>query len=137
MPASCDTSILVPALLGWHAHHRAAREQLARTDAIPDHVLVEAYAVLTRLPDARRPPGPVAAEALRALPHGVLELPGRDRLDLLERLGRHRVTGGAAYDGLVAEVARRHGHRLLSADHRARATYDAVGVDYTLIDLSA
>ncbi|MEX0427861.1 PIN domain-containing protein [Nocardioides sp. DS6] len=45
------------------------------------------------------------------------------------------VGGGATYDALIAATAQHHEHRLLTADRRARATYDALGVDYEVVDL--
>jgi predicted nucleic acid-binding protein len=39
-----------------------------------------------------------------------------------------RITGGAVYDALVAAVAREQGLPLLSADDRARPTYEAMGI---------
>jgi predicted nucleic acid-binding protein len=39
-----------------------------------------------------------------------------------------RITGGAVYDALVAAVAREHGLPLLTADDRARPTYEAMGI---------
>jgi len=54
---------------------------------------------------------------------------------LLSRCGPLGIVGGAVYDALVGEAARLAGCRLLSRDHRARRTYDLLGVDHELIEV--
>jgi len=49
---------------------------------------------------------------------------------LLPLLSAEGVRGGAIYDALVAATASHQGTTLLTRDHRARVTYDLVGVDY-------
>jgi predicted nucleic acid-binding protein len=44
------------------------------------------------------------------------------------------VRGGALYDALIAATAVRHDADLLSADSRARATYDAMGAHARYLD---
>jgi predicted nucleic acid-binding protein len=44
------------------------------------------------------------------------------------------VRGGALYDALIAATAVRHDADLLSADGRARATYDAMGAHTRYLD---
>lgn len=63
----------------------------------------------------------------------AIALPAGASRDLVERLGRARITGGSAYDALVAATSRHHGLRLLTRDRRARATYDVIGVEYTVL----
>lgn len=50
---ACDTSVLVAGFARWHAEHALAAAALHRVDAVVDHVAVETFSVLTRLP----PPG--------------------------------------------------------------------------------
>ena len=46
---------------------------------------------------------------------------------------RQRIGGGAAYDALVAATAKHHGLALVTADRRARRTYEAMGVQIQLL----
>lgn len=131
---TCDTSVLVPVLLSWHENHRAARRAvLGEVQHVPAHVLLETYSVLTRLPAPHRISPVSAADAVARLPMTALVLPGDAHSGLVNDLGRARVRGGAVYDALVAATARHHGLRLLTRDRRARATYDVVGVEYTVL----
>jgi predicted nucleic acid-binding protein len=131
---TCDTSVLVPALVSWHPHHdsarRAVREGLER---VPAHVLLECHSVLTRLPAPHRISPDRAAEVLTHLDVKAVSLPASRHRDLIADLGLARIKGGAVYDALVAATARHHDLRLLTRDRRARATYDAIGVGYTLL----
>jgi predicted nucleic acid-binding protein len=43
------------------------------------------------------------------------------------------LTGGAAYDALIAATALRAGASLVSLDRRALATYQTVGVGFELL----
>lgn len=126
---TCDTSVLVPALAAWHPEHERARALVTeRVSAIPAHVLLECYSVLTRLPGVHRVRPEHAADAVAGLTHSVLALPGDLVTPLIADLARVGVRGGAVYDALVAATARHHGALLHSADRRARSVYDAVGV---------
>jgi len=55
-----DTSCIVAALCAWHAHHARAAAEIERRlaagqqPATAAHALLEAYAVLTRLPAPHR-----------------------------------------------------------------------------------
>lgn len=53
--------------------------------------------------------------------------------NLLDRLAESDVTGGAAYDAVVAESARLGDVRLVSLDTRAARTYESVGVAYEIL----
>lgn len=127
-PLTCDTSVLVPALAEWHPDHQRARLALHDVTAVPAHVLLECYSVLTRLPQPHRIAPGVAAAAVAGLSWTTLILPGGRLPALLLKLAEHNIAGGAAYDGLVAATALHHGYALRSADQRARRTYDVVGV---------
>ena len=100
--ATCDTSVLVPFLLPWHERHERARAALAeRVDAVPAHVFLECYSVLTRLPAPHRLSAKSAGELLGALGWDVLELWSDRYRDLVVTLSRGGISGGAVYDGLV------------------------------------
>lgn len=131
--ATCDTSVLVPALAAWHGDHGTARRALLRVAALPAHVLIEAYSVFTRLPAPHRVDAADAASAIGALDLELLQLPGGEHRTLVRRLAEAGVSGGAVYDGLVAAAAAHHGLLLLTRDRRARATYDVVGARYALV----
>jgi toxin FitB len=128
--ASCDTSVLVAAVLSWHPHHDAAREALHTVDvAVPTPVVVESYSVLTRMPGARRLAPDVAFALIDDVSTRVISLPAEDLLAELRGLSSREVSGGSVYDALIAATARAHQLTLLTMDRRARRTYDAVGAE--------
>ena len=126
-----DSSVVVAALAPWHEAHAAARRALR--DARPDliaHVAFETTAVLSRLREGHRVAPAVVAEALRrGFPARWLTLDGMRTRRALEAAVTAGLRGGALYDALIAATAAHHGLRLLSADRRARRTYEALGVD--------
>jgi predicted nucleic acid-binding protein len=126
-----DSSVVVAALAPWHEAHEAARTALR--DARPSliaHVAIETTAVLSRMPQGHRIAPGVALEALRlGFSARWLALDGtrtRRALDVAVAAG---LRGGALYDALIAATASHHGLQLLSADGRARRTYEALGAD--------
>lgn len=122
------------ALSRWHEQHAPAAEAVAGVRALPSHVALEAYSVLTRLPGGLAVPGPLAAAVLaERFDEPVLGLTARDRAGLVGRLTRAGVLGGAAYDGLVALEAHAHGRTLTTLDRRAQGTYQRLGVVSELI----
>lgn len=132
--AVCDTSVLVAALSAWHpAHDRALDAVSTRVSALPGHVLLECFSVLTRLPAPHRVSPAVAATALGDVRLDVLVLPPEKHAGLVASLATGGVRGGATYDGLVAAVARHHDRLLLTLDRRARATYDVVGATFEVL----
>jgi predicted nucleic acid-binding protein len=108
-----DTSCLVAAALAQHEHHRATVADLARrrtaghTFVMAAHALLEAYAVLTRLP----PPHRLApADALAVLDRNwgkaeTVALTGAESWRLLREQGGAGVGGGRIYDGCIAACA--------------------------------
>lgn len=133
-PVSCDSSVLVAALSTWHpAHAPCLAAARSRVTAVAPHVLTETYATLTRLPSGHRVTPVTALASLKALSYDLLSLPPSRHLALLASLADGGVTGGSAYDGVIAATAAHHGYLLLSLDRRAERTYRAVGVDYELI----
>ncbi|GAC1528458.1 MAG: hypothetical protein NVS2B6_16420 [Thermoleophilaceae bacterium] len=99
--------------------------------ALPAHVLLEAYSVLTRLPSGLAVPATVAADVLaRRFADRPLRLPDPERGALNATLAAAGVFGGAGYDGLVALEAHAHGHALITLDKRAQETYGRLGVAF-------
>jgi predicted nucleic acid-binding protein len=131
---TADTSVTVAALtssLPAHAITYAALE--GRELRLVDHVLLETYSVLTRLP-AIRLPQELAAELLRRrFPAPVLSLPTDQRARLVDRMAMAGVARGAVYDGLIAASAAHHEALILSLDRRATRTYEALGARFRLL----
>jgi predicted nucleic acid-binding protein len=105
---------MVAAVCSWHERHAAVAAEIEqRLDArgrlaIPAHALVEAYAVLTRLPAPHRV-APADAWALLTAnfvePAEVVALEGQAHAVLLARLAAAGTGGGRTYDALIAEQA--------------------------------
>jgi len=124
-----DTSTALALMLEDHERHGAVLSAArSRRLGLAGHAWFEAYSVLTRLPSGRRrsPSG-----AHRLLAHNFPNsrfLDAEDMDSLGAELAERGISGGAVYDALVAAAARQHGLRLLTADARARPTYEAMGV---------
>jgi len=132
--ATCDTSVVVAALATWHPLHEVAAGALSRqVTALPAHVLVETYSVLTRLPTPHRMSPEDAGQALSALRFEVITLPGNAHGELVTTLARAGVRGGAIYDALVGATARHHGLTLITADRRARPVYELAEVEVSML----
>ena len=103
---------------------------------VPGHALLEAYSVLTRMPAPLRLPADTAHDLLqRWFPRDrVLAAPAALQREALARLHAAGISGGAVYDGLIALTVQEHRERLLTFDQRAVRTYEALGVDYELIE---
>jgi hypothetical protein len=102
--------------------------------ALPAHVTLEAFSLLTRLPGGLAVPAATAASVLTLrFDEAPLGLPDEARHGLLESLAAAGVFGGAAYDGLVALEAAAHDRTLLTLDERAQATYRRLGVRFRSI----
>ncbi len=120
----------MPLLVTSHPQHVAVSQwAIGRRLGLSGHALAETYSVLTRLPgDARVDP----TDAVTLIDENFPE-PLQLRADAAR--GAHRdfarrgIAGGATYDGLVALAAREHGAVLVTRDARAKATYDALGVN--------
>ena len=133
MTSTCDTSVLVSALLAWHPGHEDCRAALRSVSQVPVHVLVECYSVITRLPAPHRVSPRDAGAVLVALPLKPVSLPAARQASLVPECARLGIRGGAVYDALVARTAAHHSLELVTRDHRARATYDHLGVRYALV----
>lgn len=131
---AADTSLVVAAFASWHEKHAPAREALDAGVRLPEHCALETYSVLTRLPAPHRAPGDVVRDflAARFLEPFLRLAPGAYRGFLLG-LWEREVTGGAAYDALVAATAAEHSAELLTCDRRAIATYERYGVRTRLL----
>lgn len=129
-----DTSVVVASFASWHEGHERAAEVVALGVRLPAHCALECYSVLTRLPPPHRVAGALARDFLASrFTEPPLVLAPPDHLALLDRLVARAITGGAAYDALVAMTAARHGARLFSRDRRAARVYEALDIEFELI----
>ncbi len=130
---ACDTSVLLPSLLSWHQAHTRCASALAQQDfAVPAHVLLETFSVLTRLPENRLAPEGAAA-LIAGVDAPLIDLPAAEHRRVVAALGARGIGGGATYDALVGATASYHGMTLLTADLRAPRTYEAVGAAYRTV----
>jgi len=122
-----DASVVIAAFAAWHEHHAIARKAMASRPRLVAHTAVEFYSVLPgcrcrTVPSRDRARFPCRA-VHRAVPHSVRER----HQELLTTAAAGQIFGGAVYDALIARTAAEHQATLLSLDHRATATYEAVG----------
>lgn len=129
-----DTSVAVPLLISAHtAHASVTRWADGKSLVLSGHALPETYAVITRLPgDARVLPRD-AATLIDDNFGAPLMLEAGVAVELHRTLASAGLSGGSTYDGLVALAARESGLPIATRDARARATYDALGVDTVLL----
>jgi hypothetical protein len=122
---------VIAALSAWHDAHEAAARAIAGVRALPAHVLIEAYSVLTRLPGGLALPAQAAFELLdRRFDEPPLALSASQRRRALGPLATAGIAGGATYDGLVGLEANAHGRTLITLDRRAQETYRRLGVPF-------
>lgn len=110
-----DANCLIAAAIAQHEHHRATIAELSRRRSanqvmvIAAHALLEAYAVLTRLP----PPHRLApSDALAVLDRNwgdaeTVALTASETWRALRELAATGITGGRIYDGCIAASARK------------------------------
>jgi predicted nucleic acid-binding protein len=129
-----DTSAAIALVLEDHEAHRAILAAVrGRTLGLAGHAWFETYSVLTRLPAGlRRTPSDAHRILTQNFPASA-HLGKAAAAELASELPKLHIAGGAVDDALVAAAARQTGRRLLSADTRARATYDALGVEVELV----
>ncbi|MCL4813543.1 MAG: PIN domain-containing protein [Vicinamibacteraceae bacterium] len=117
-----DTSCIVAAVCSWHERHAVVAAEIERRldegarMTIPAHALVEAYAVLTRLPAPHRlAPADAWALVKANFVDGVrvVALPAAAHARLLARLAVAGTAGGRTYDALIAEQVGRAGTDVL------------------------
>lgn len=131
---TADTSVVVAAVsVALPAHEIALAAITGLELRLVDHVLLETYSVLTRLPEIRMAHEVVAEVLQRRFPGVPLSLPPRERADLVRRLAASGVARGAVYDGLIAATAAHHGALILSLDRRAARTYEALGARFRML----
>lgn len=124
-----DTSVAVALSVADHEHHGPTLRGLAgRRLGLAGHAAFETFSVLTRLPPpARRMPETIARLLAANFPETRF-LGAAAAAELLGRLNRLGVSGGAVYDALVGAVAVEHNLPLATRDRRAIATYRALAV---------
>lgn len=112
-----ESSCLVALACAWHEHHEATRADLERREKSGESILlacysiIEAYAVLTRLP----PPHRRSPEEAHAILSGSwkdcesVSLSRREYWELLDSVRSASISGGRTYDALIAACGRRAG----------------------------
>ena len=129
-----DTSVIVAAFASWHEYHDRARVALDDGARLIDHCALETYSVLTRLPPPHRSSGELVRDFLRSrFTEPYLRLDARAYREFVLELPERGITGGAAYDALVAATARAHSADLITCDRRAAPTYERFGVAVVLL----
>lgn len=129
-----DSSVVVAAFGTWHEQHAPARQVLAEQPALPAHAELEAFSVLTRLPEPFRAEPRLVAEFLRRTFRSErLALPAREYAGLVPQLAELGICGGAVYDALIALTAQAADAELVSLDSRAMSTYQRCGVRARLL----
>jgi predicted nucleic acid-binding protein len=130
-----DTSVVVAAFASWHEFHEAARRVLDRGARLPAQAALESYSVLTRLPAPHRAAAALVQEFLAdRFRKPYLMLGPAEFRSLLEDLPPLGISGGAAYDALIAAVAREASATLATCDRRAADVYERLGsqVEYIM-----
>jgi predicted nucleic acid-binding protein len=131
---AADTSLVVAAFASWHENHESARRALDSGLRLIEHCALETYSVLTRLPAPHRTSSAVVREFLGTrFPEPFLRLSARAYKDFILGLPDHDVTGGAAYDALVAATAAVCGVGLVTCDRRALPIYERYGVRFQIL----
>jgi predicted nucleic acid-binding protein len=131
---AADTSLVVAAFASWHESHEAARLALDGGLHLIGHCALETYSVLTRLPPPHRASSTIVREFLEArFTEPYLQLSARAYRDFVLGLPAHGVTGGAAYDALVAATAASHRFELVTCDRRALPVYERYGIRVRLL----
>ena len=131
---AADTSVIVAAFASWHEHHQPARDIIDDGVRLIEHCVLETYSVLTRLPPPHRCPPNVVRDYLeQRFAQPCLRLDSDPFKEFVLQLPDHDVTGGAAYDALVAATAAKHQAVLVTCDKRAAALYERYRVQVLFI----
>ena len=131
---AADTSLVVAAFASWHEHHEPARRALDGGLRLIEHCALETYSVLTRLPPPHRSSGAVVRDFLDIrFPQPLLRLSASAYRRFLLGLAENGVTGGAAYDALIAATAVGCKAELVTCDRRALPIYERYGVRTRLL----
>ena len=111
-----DTSVLVAAFVNAHPRHTNCLPWLQKVKKkeiegiISVHSLIEIYSILTKLPLS---PRINPALALNLIKENILEdfelvtYGKKDYINLLDELSRGNIAGGASYDGLILNAAKK------------------------------
>jgi predicted nucleic acid-binding protein len=131
---AADTSLVIAAFASWHESHEAARRALDSGLRLIEHCALETYSVLTRLPPPHRTSGEMVREFLTArFPEPWLRMNEQAYKDFILGLPGRGVTGGAAYDALVAATAAGCDAELVTCDRRALPVYERYGLRARLL----
>jgi predicted nucleic acid-binding protein len=131
---AADTSLVIAAFASWHESHEAARRALDGGLRLIEHCALETYSVLTRLPPPHRTSGEVIREFLTArFPEPWLRMNEKTYKNFILGLPDRGVTGGAAYDALVAATAAGCDAELVTCDRRALPVYERYGLRAKLL----
>jgi predicted nucleic acid-binding protein len=129
-----DTSVAVALVVVDHDHHEETFQAVAhRLLGLAGHAAFETFSVLTRLPPPNRRTPTAVARLLSANFPQTRFLSTGASVELLGRLHRAGIAGGAVYDALVGAVAVEHGLGLATRDRRALETYRALDVSVELL----
>lgn len=129
-----DSSVVIASFGAWHEHHEVARTVLSKDPRLPAHAGLEAYSVLTRLPDPFRAEPAIVAEFLgRTFAGQRLVLDPDDQAGLPARLASLGIAGGAVYDAFIGLTARASNAELVTLDRRALANYERCEVKARLL----
>lgn len=118
MKIFCDTNVIVAAFLGGHPHHPQARPVLEKvltgqnTGFVATHSLAEAYAVMTRLPDASRVAPTIAWQLINenvVKAFTLVSLTPKEQCETLELAAAAGIEGGRTYDALLLAAAVKSG----------------------------
>ncbi|MDN5748059.1 MAG: PIN domain-containing protein [Pseudonocardia sp.] len=129
-----DSSVVIACFGSWHEHHLAARMTLEEDPRLPAHAGLEAYSVLTRLPEPFRAEPDIVAEFLRrSFTSDRLLLAADDQARLPQRLAGLGFSGGAVYDAVIGLTAVAVGAELVTLDRRAMANYERCSVPVRML----
>lgn len=124
-----DSSVAVAGFGDWHRLNEQVCAVLDGGVTLPAHALLETYAVLTGFPAPHRAPADLVETWLDdRFPDILPPPPAAQQRDLVRALAAAGRIGGAVYDGLIGLTAKLAGAVLVTADPRAAAVYDLVGV---------
>jgi predicted nucleic acid-binding protein len=130
-----DSSVIIRAVTTVDISEREQLQDLIADSPIAiAHVLAEAFATLTRLPQPFRL-SPLDCHAFLTIAFHAqpMSLSPAGYLRILEFLAERDLVGGASYDCLIAETARENNAVLVSLDHRAAVRYSMLGVEHRLV----